>query len=754
MEIRMGVGRADDRHARLSSFWGARFYVHPRLAILCTLLCGLAGQSARANDPDAKNVLFLLSTVKYSQEYLNVVEPEIRARFGAPITFYDAFLEDSTQVEEESYRESIAETFRRRYGGMKVDVLVVANPQAFYFALEYRDRLFPGVPIVFISINKSDLEAQKNVSGLTGVVTPLGYRETIDLALRLQPDTKAVAVVAGITSWDSRQLGFLHSELDHYRDRVKVIDLVGPSNRQLLKRVAELPPHTVLIFQVMPQTSSQEDFGAWDFLSAVAKRIPTYSVFPRLCLNGCIGGAFEDHVKEWKQQADLAARVLSGERTGDIPIVYNMDLQDRVDWQALRRWKIPESALPAGSVVLNRPPSFWASYRNYMIAAIVVIAVLLLLVIGLVWQRARNRKAEALLSESEKRFKVMADTTPALIWMCDSGGKITYLNDRRVAFTGPDPKAGYGDTWIGYVHPDDQRNVLDAVAEALKTRHPFSKEYRLRRSDGVYRWMLDIATPRVNGDGSFAGFIGSAIDTTDQKLAQQALEKVSGQMIEAQEKERSRIARDLHDDICQRLALLSMEIDQAKRVSADSPETTKEKLQEIRKHCSEITGDVQSLSHQLHSSKLESLGIEAAIRGFCREVSRQHEVNVDFTCRNVPKHLPKAISLCLFRVAQEALQNAVKYSGVSEFTVELLTLEDEIHLAVADEGAGFDVEEAKRNQGLGLMSMQERVQLVNGMLSVESNPGKGTQVLAVVPLDGRPLKDQAGSETTSMAGMA
>jgi signal transduction histidine kinase len=197
-----------------------------------------------------------------------------------------------------------------------------------------------------------------------------------------------------------------------------------------------------------------------------------------------------------------------------------------------------------------------------------------------------------------------------------------------------------------------------------------------------------------------------------------------------------------------------MEIDQAKRVSADSPETTKEKLQEIRKHCSEITGDVQALSHQLHSSKLESLGIEAAIRGFCREVYKQHEVNVEFTCRNVPKHLPKAISLCLFRVAQEALQNAVKYSGVSEFTVELLTLEDEIHLAVADEGAGFDMEEAKRNQGLGLMSMQERVQLVNGMLSVESKPGKGTQVLAVVPLDGRSLNDQAGSETTSMAGMA
>jgi signal transduction histidine kinase len=195
-----------------------------------------------------------------------------------------------------------------------------------------------------------------------------------------------------------------------------------------------------------------------------------------------------------------------------------------------------------------------------------------------------------------------------------------------------------------------------------------------------------------------------------------------------------------------------MEIDQVKRVSGDSPETTKDRLQEIRKHCSEITGDVQSLSHQLHSSKLESLGIEAAIRGFCREFSKQHEVDVEFTCRNVPRHLPKEISLCLFRVAQEALQNAVKYSGVGEFTVELLSLEDEIHLAVSDEGAGFDVEEAKQKQGLGLMSMHERVHLAHGVLSVESKPGRGTEVLAVIPLDGRSLKEV--EETAGMTGIS
>jgi signal transduction histidine kinase len=275
--------------------------------------------------------------------------------------------------------------------------------------------------------------------------------------------------------------------------------------------------------------------------------------------------------------------------------------------------------------------------------------------------------------------------------------------------------------------------VLATFYKALEIREPFSQEYRLRRSDGIYRWMLDVASPRMNGDGSFGGFIGSAIDTTDQKLAQKALEKVSGQLIEAQEKERSRIARDLHDDICQRLALLSMEIEQANRASTGPSAATKQNLENIRKHCSEIAGDVQSLSHQLHSATLDYLGVVAAVRAFCKEVSKQHQVNIEFTDRNIPQRLPKDISLCLFRIAQEAVHNAVKYSGTGKFFVALYAVENEIQLVVHDAGAGFNVEEARKNRGLGLVSMQERIHLVHGRFTVDSKPGKGTRIFAAVP---------------------
>jgi signal transduction histidine kinase len=267
--------------------------------------------------------------------------------------------------------------------------------------------------------------------------------------------------------------------------------------------------------------------------------------------------------------------------------------------------------------------------------------------------------------------------------------------------------------------------------------------------------MFDVASPRVNGDGSFAGFIGSAVDITDQKIAQDTLENVSGRLIEAQERERSRIARDLHDDICQRLAVLSMELEEATRTLNGSSEATNERLEEIQQHCAEIAGDVQALSHQLHSSKLDYLGIAAGIRGFCREFAKKHKVTVDFREENVPTHLPKDISLCLFRVAQEGVHNAVKYSGTTQFEVTLRKTANAVKLEVRDSGIGFDVEEAKRNRGLGLVSMQERVHLVHGTFFVESAPGKGTRIVATVPVTETAEESAtSGDEPANVSGAA
>jgi PAS domain S-box-containing protein len=367
-----------------------------------------------------------------------------------------------------------------------------------------------------------------------------------------------------------------------------------------------------------------------------------------------------------------------------------------------------------------------------LIAAILLVVLQAVLIVGLLLQRARRQRTELRLRESEERFGLIADLTPTLIWMSDKEGIVTYLNDKRIDLTGHDNLAGPGEAWSTFIHPDDLHTVRTANTLGLEQQKGFSKEYRLRRQDGLYRWMLDIAASRTDEKGAFAGFIGSAVDITDQKLAREALEKMGGRLIEAQEAERSRIARELHDDICQRLALLSMELEQANRGTNGSRGSPK--IEEVRRHCAEIAVDVQALSHKLHSPKLEYLGLVAAIASFCREFCQQHDVNIDFAEEDVPDFVPRDISLSLFRITQEALQNALKHSGRDEFYVILRGSADSIQLEVSDKGVGFDAERARQKDGLGLVSMQERAHLVHGIFDIESRVDGGTKILVRIPL--------------------
>ena len=354
--------------------------------------------------------------------------------------------------------------------------------------------------------------------------------------------------------------------------------------------------------------------------------------------------------------------------------------------------------------------------------------------LGVIADITEQKRAEEALRESEERFRLVANTAPMLIWMSETDRLCTYVNDSWLAFTGRSLGMELGNGWAEGVHPEDFQQCLDTYTRAFDAREMFKMEYRLRRHDGEYRWVLDIGVPRFNQDRSFAGFIGSCVDVTDRKLAEEALSSLNRRLIEAQERERSRIARELHDDVCQRLAMLTIEIQQVGQTFSGLPSELLQRIAELGKYSFDIANDVQSLSHELHSSKLEYLGIATAMEAFCKEFADQQKVEVVFTHNEVPRTLSHEISLCLFRVLQEALQNALKHSGVRHFEVELRHAPDAIHLNVLDSGRGFSVEGAMQTHGLGLVSMSERLKLVDGLLAIESQPQCGTAIRAHVPL--------------------
>jgi len=217
-------------------------------------------------------------------------------------------------------------------------------------------------------------------------------------------------------------------------------------------------------------------------------------------------------------------------------------------------------------------------------------------------------------------------------------------------------------------------------------------------------------------------------DITDRKRAEEALAAMTRRLIEAQEQERSRIGRELHDDINQRLALLAIELEQLK----DNPVDVSNSLQQLLEKTNALSHDVQALSHELHSSRLEYLGVVSGMKSLCREFSERQKMEVDFRS-DVSSPLPFEIGLSLFRVLQEALKNAVKHSGVKRVEVQVVEQSNEVHLLVRDSGNGFDIEAARQGSGLGLTSMQERVRLVNGTIAFESKPMAGTTIHVRVP---------------------
>jgi PAS domain S-box-containing protein len=291
--------------------------------------------------------------------------------------------------------------------------------------------------------------------------------------------------------------------------------------------------------------------------------------------------------------------------------------------------------------------------------------------------------------------------------------------------------------------PEDWQEFAEKLQEALMQDRGFQwLQKRCLHKSGVIVYTESSTTLIRSREGSPQFFIAHVLDITQRKKAEEALSGMTQKLIEAQEQERARIARELHDDVSQQLALLAVELDRWNQSSDDV--NLHDHIQNTRRRIIEISQDVQSLSHQLHSSKLEYLGLVAAANGFSKEISEKNGVLVEFREDGVPRTLPNEVSLALFRILQQALHNAVEHSGTKQVEVRLWRQSDEVHLTVKDFGQGFVVS-AMQNIGLGLTSMRQRARLVNGEVAIDSKPMCGTTIHARIPLLCEPHAEKRAS---------
>ena len=348
-----------------------------------------------------------------------------------------------------------------------------------------------------------------------------------------------------------------------------------------------------------------------------------------------------------------------------------------------------------------------------------------------------SKRAEQALLDSEERSRLVAELIPSLMWWCGPDKRCTNVNKEWLRFTGRAMQEELGDGWRDNVHPDDLHTFLFIFSSPIDRGQSPAIEYRMRRNDGQYRWMRCTSSPRFLANEHFAGYIGCCTDVTDEKEAKAASAEFGSKLIRAQEEERARIARELHDDINQRLALLANGLenfgmdnnvhDEVKRIHRDV------KARELWQLANDIGADIQHLSHQLHPSKVHYLGLTAAVRDLCQEFSRQHDIGVECIVQDLPKNLEDGVSLNLYRAIQECLHNAAKHSQARHVKVELTRKSTLLHLCVSDDGIGFNPPDVV-GKGLGLISMRERLRSIGGELFVWSRPSLGTQLEGTVPV--------------------
>lgn len=425
-------------------------------------------------------------------------------------------------------------------------------------------------------------------------------------------------------------------------------------------------------------------------------------------------------------------------------IVFSLDIMVTV-WRAGR---VRKALVYGGGIVLSGLTSFvlvatalWGGARLPAFAGPTIMFIVTAFAIDLNYDVRRSARLAAKLAKSEaamhddaESLRLSAAAADIGLWKRSLSTDMIVATDKWYEILGIEPgtKVTFQD-YLLRIHPEDQGRVEKAEEEAVNGGNEYSTEYRIIQQKGDVRWMNSAGEVEYL-DGKPIFLRGVLVDITKRKLAEQAAHELSRKLMDAQEKERARLARELHDDLSQSLAILSIQLQSLVSKPQDPAEITKH-VDTLTQQIQQLSSDVHRISHELHPSKLTQLGLEAALRGFCRETQAAHGVKIGFEASNVPHSVPSDISLCLYRIGQEALQNVVKHSGASLTNVALRADDGVISLLVSDNGSGFDAESVRSKDSLGLISMQERIRAVNGTITIESVPDAGTKIEASVPLN-------------------
>lgn len=521
-------------------------------------------------------------------------------------------------------RTALAELLRHRYGEGGMDLIISVDVPAAHFLLENAENIFPKIPIIMCDIPKhlaERLEASPLRARTSGILEPMNARTLVESALSFKPATKYAVLISGAFENDRVRAEGFRKAIEAFGDRLELIDLTGLPIENLLDRIKKLPRDSIIFYSTLFVDGIGRSFIPRDVLKMIsdASDAPVFGLYEMYLRHGIVGGCLISMTAQGKKAAEMAAMVLQGKSPAAVPfddgegafiVAY--------DWRQLKRWKISENDLPVGSKVMYREATLWDLYKSYIIGVVSTFVLESILIIALVINLQKRKKAEVELRNSRQDLKMLA-----------------------------------------------------------------------------------------------------------------------GRLISSQEEELSRLSREFHDDLAQRLAAVAIEAGTLELQSRHIETSVLQKIGHIKGQLIGLSEDVHAISRQIHPAILKDLGLVRAIKSQCMSFSDRENISVDFHSQDIPEAIPEDISLCIYRIIQESLRNIAKHSRAGRVEVSLKGVPGNILLKVEDDGMGFVPQCAQHTPGIGLASMRERVQYVNGEFDIRSEPGKGTEIEVSVPLEKR-----------------
>ncbi len=474
------------------------------------------------SDLTAKKVL-ILHSFGYAQPAYKIIDASLQGAFIASgLDFNNLYFEfmDLARNPGLEYRKDLIDVYRQKFKERKIDLIVALHTEALQFLLDDARDVFPGVPVISVlgTHRFEHSDPQRPV-----VILPFSIDTvaTANAIMALKPDTRKLILVAGSSTLDRRFEGLVKTELQAWPAKPEVESISDLPLHEILSRVAKLPPGTALLYTTVYADSTGKTFMPSDVARMICAtaNAPVFGLFETLLGdNGIVGGIILDHRVEGQRAVRIAMNILQGDLPKEPITILPAPLTPMFDWQQLRRWGFDESALPTGSIVLNRPVSVWDQYKFVILGVLIFILLESILLTVLFLERRRKNIAERALRESEERLDLATASAGAGIWIMNMGAGSVWVTDKLRELFGfaPDEELKF-DRFMEVIHPEDHESVRQNVKQSLERREPINVEYRILHPGGDIRWIVSRGHLYSDAPGRPKRLMGVSSDVTQRK---------------------------------------------------------------------------------------------------------------------------------------------------------------------------------------------------------------------------------------------